>query len=308
MYKKTTCLLLTLILVIGTFTFTAFAAGTNSAPNTSDPAEEIQQLKDQLKDANDQIAKLQAPKSNNLSPNVLIDSFSYGSGAINGSSKFTLKYALKNTSSNITIQNIVVKVSGGENFSLVNSSDSSYITSIAPNGTVQKSIDLSAGLTIESGSYPVNLHITYEYFDNNERANGTSELSIAIPVSQTDKFKFDDVKTAGTAYVDREQNVVFKLVNTGYTVLKNCNISILDSTGKVLATAFYGKVDASSQIDDASKLSITPDKEGETKYILKLNYEDKYATPKEHTQEFTINAKIYKNPYEDENAPVDGET
>ncbi|MEG1437335.1 MAG: hypothetical protein RSC30_07120, partial [Oscillospiraceae bacterium] len=46
----------------------------------------------------------------------------------------------------------------------------------------------------------------------------------------------------------------------------------------------------------------------EKKYILKLNYEDKYATPKEHTQEFTINAKIYKNPYEDENAPVDGET
>lgn len=291
MKKKVVCILFAAIFLIGGSLPVLYGLAAPSASATSGGREEYAE-----QPAGDD--RFSDKTSLSLSPNILLGSYDFGGKTVSGNKEFILNYTLTNTSTNITIQNIVVKVSGGDVYTIARGSNSSYIKSIAPNGSAKQSVPLIAGLNAESGNYPVMISVTFEYFDNDQKGAGSADLSVTVPLSQEDRFSFTNLGMGSKVYTDQEQNVTFNLINMGYTSMKNIDISILDSAGKVLTNVFYGAVEPSAQIDDGSKLTLTPDREGEITYTLKMVYEDKFSNKKEYQQNFTVRAEKYVNPYE----------
>ena len=295
MRNKILSMALVLLMLICSFSVTAFAV------DPTDPsvlAEENAKLKDENAQLKKELDELKKEKPASLSPNVIISASSFGKGSVSGGKPFNFSYTLKNTSPSITIENVIVKVGGGEVFTIAAGTDTAEITKIPANGTVSKTISLVAGVSKDSGTYPVNLNISFEYYDNQKKMEGKAELSVAVPLSQEDKFSVNNIGMGKEVFVDREQNVTFTLVNTGATAMKNVYVTVLDDQGKAITSSFYGSVEPSAQAEDASKLLATPTKEGENKYTLKIEYEDKLSNKKVYTKDFVVNAMIYENPYD----------
>lgn len=297
MKKKILCLLIALVMSVSSFSVMAYAADETDGLETL--KEEILQLKEENAQLKKELDEIKKEKPEALSPNIIISAFNFGKGSVSGGKAFNLSYTLKNTSSSIIVQNVIIKVSGGETFTIASGSDTTEVNSIPANGSVSKSVSLIAGVNKDSGTYPVDISISFEYYDNQKKSEGKSDLSIAVPLSQEDKFSVNNIGMGKEVYVEKEQNVTFSLVNTGATALKNVYISVLDTEGKVLANSFYGSVEPSAQMEDGAKLLVTPEKEGENKYTLKVEYEDKLSNKKEYVKEFTVDAKVYENPFEE---------
>lgn len=120
--------------------------------------------------------------SSNLSPNIIADSYSVDRKNIQGGDTFKLSFNLKNTSRDIDIRNILIRLSGGEVFSANNSTDTLYSDKIAKGGSAAFSKSFYCSETAESGMYPVTASVTYEYFDDGEKISASSEFSFSVKV------------------------------------------------------------------------------------------------------------------------------
>jgi hypothetical protein len=301
MKKKISAVLLACIMICTVFAFQAFAADESSSEGedtTSATSSSSKTDSSSTGKTDSSGTGVKSGSTSSLSPYILLDSYSYGGSSVAGGSDFTFSYRLKNTSSTLTVQNIIIKVSGGEVFSLAGGTDTTYTASIAPGATVTGSVKLNTAINAESGPHPVQIDTSFEYYDQGEKGSGSTTLNAAVNVSQTDRFSVSNVGMGKKVYAKQDQNVTFTLTNTGNTSLKNVYATVTDASGNVLANAFYGSVEASAQTDDAGKLTVNLKNTGEQTLTLKIDYEDKLSNKKEYTEQFTVNAVKYTNPYD----------
>lgn len=121
--------------------------------------------------------------SANLSPSVIASSYNVDGDVYTGED-FKLGVELKNTSRNIDVQNVLIRISGGDAFSINNGTDTVYTDKIAKSGTYKFTKNMICASAAEAGVYPVNVSVSYEYFDSGEKFSGTSEFSISIKVNK----------------------------------------------------------------------------------------------------------------------------
>lgn len=120
--------------------------------------------------------------SSNLSPNIIADSYTVDRKNIHGGDTFKLSFNLKNTSKDIDIRNVLIRLSGGEVFSANNSTDTLYSDKIAKGGTGAFSKSFYCSEAAETGMYPITAAVTYEYFDAGEKVAASAEFSFSIKV------------------------------------------------------------------------------------------------------------------------------
>lgn len=314
MYKRNECYMKKVICLLMALLLMAACAGTLlvSAEEIEPPAGDSEKL-DGLQNKIDKLEQTlndylqnqqqippeesdtQPPAS--LKPNVLISNYSFEGDYVSGGQNFRLSFNLYNTSKNIKIQNVVVKINGGEKFALSRGADTLYIDSIAAKKASSQSVDLTTSLDAAVGSYPVSFSVSYEYYDNGVKAEGAAELSVTIPVLQNDKVQINNVGLSmPEVYVGEEYDVVFSIINSGFTKLNNAEVKVLNGAGEELATAYLGTLEASTEKKSNAELLVSFNAAGEQDLKLKLIYEDETLQKKEMEQPFTVQVTEYVSP------------
>lgn len=246
--------------------------------------------------------KKKASKKNTatLTPQLLISGFSYGDKEINGGETFNLNFTVKNNSETTKIQNIVIKLSGGESFVVADGTDTVTMKSLGANASANMSKSFKCLSSTPSGVYPVTAAVSYEYIENSSKQTASSELTMSVPVVQPDKVQFQSVDLADkTVTVNEETDCAFSVVNTGQTKLSNGAVKLVDEDGKELASAFVGNIEAGAQFTSNYTLPVTFEETGTKKLKLVFEYENENAEKKSIEQEFNVTVEEYFDPFED---------
>ena len=235
-----------------------------------------------------------------LTPQLLISDFSYGSAEVQGGAVFTLNFKVKNNSSDIKVQNVLIKLSGGEVFVVADGTDTVAVKDISPNSAQSVSKSFKYLNSAVSGVYPVSAAISYEYFDGGEKVSASSELTMSVPVVQPDKLQFEGIALADKSVtVDQENDCAFQVVNSGQTRAANATVKLFDASGNELASAFIGNIEPGTQFASNYTLPVTFSELGDKKLKLVLEYENENMDKKTIEQEFSIKVEEYFDPYEE---------
>lgn len=244
--------------------------------------------------------KSTAKSTAKLTPQLLISGFSYGGKEINGGETFNLNFTVKNNSETTKIQNIVIKLSGGECFVVADGTDTVTMKSLDADASANMSKSFKCLSSAPSGVYPVTASVSYEYIEGSAKQSATSELTMSVPVVQPDKVQFQSVDLADkTVTVSEETDCAFSIVNTGQTKLSNGVIKLVDEDSNELASAFVGNIEAGAQFSSNYTLPVTFEETGTRKLKLVFEYENENAEKKSIEQEFSVTVEEYFDPYAD---------
>lgn len=85
-------------------------------------------------------------------PYLLLQEYSTGSGQVAAGSEFNLSFTCRNTSQQIDLENIIVKVAPGEGLQVVDSTNVFYLPIVNKNDTFDKEVRIAALTNAEAGS------------------------------------------------------------------------------------------------------------------------------------------------------------
>lgn len=244
-----------------------------------------------------------------LTPQVLISNFSFGGDRIKGGENFTLNFKVNNNSSTTAVKNVIIKLGGGEAFVVADGTDTIALNSLSAGASKQISKQFQCLNGVKSGVYPVTASISYEYFDSGEKAQGTAELTMSIPVVQPDIVSFEGIDLVDkTINTNQETDCAFQIINSGQTKLSNGRVILKDENGTELASAFIGNIEAGMQFSSNYTLPVTFEKDGIKNLTLVLEYENENAEKKSIEQQFRVTVEEYQDPYAELNSDDDAQT
>lgn len=234
-----------------------------------------------------------------LTPQVLISNFSFGTEMVRGGENFTLSFKVNNNSNSTAVKNVLIKLGGGEAFVVADGTDTLTINSLSAGGTKQITKEFQCLRGVASGVYPITASISYEYFENGEKAAGTAELTMSVPVIQPDIISFEGIELADkTINTNQETDCAFQIINSGQTKLSNGRVILKDENGTELASAFIGNIEAGMQFTSNYTLPVTFDKAEVKNLTLVFEYENENAEKKAVEQSFRVTVEDYVDPYE----------
>ncbi len=239
----------------------------------------------------------QAPVSsgNGLVPNLVVSKFSFGGDSVYAGKPFTLSFNLYNTSKKYSVQNVVVKVNGGETYALNCDTDTIYFEKIKANGAVECRADFVSSVEAVEGSYPITATVAYEYYDDGVKCSNASEINIAVPLTQEERVSVNKVSMGSEdhpVYAGEETPVDYEFLNRGFSKLLNTEVFLYDNdSGTLLDNAYIGTINASAQMNSSSHLYATFEDAGEKHLKFVITYEDARGNQKEVASEFTVNVE-----------------
>lgn len=233
-------------------------------------------------------------------PKLIIDNYSLQPKMVEAGKEFTLNMSFYNTNATYSVRNIKISLNnetggsgangqnvGGSVFIPVGSSNTFYISSIAPGKTASKSIKMSVVPNAQAQNYVITANFEYEDKNGNEF---TANEIIGIPVVQQAKVSFGEI-TTNPGMAGEPATVDMDFFNTGKDTLTNFMISVqgdgfsLDNGGNYFVGNF------APGASDHFSSTIIPTESGTVKGKLVITYED--STGETHTEEkdFSVEAQ-----------------
>jgi len=246
-----------------------------------------------------------------LIPHIIVSQYSYGDEQINAGDNFTLSMSVTNTSPDIPLENIVMTIApyipentdssttGG--LTITSASNTKYIASLGVGESFSHTIDLRAEASAAVGSHRVEVEFSFQYVDevNKVRESSTDKESIAIPVSQVDRFSVDPLtELPDMLYEGEEGYVTLSFVNRGKAITRNLSGTISGNMANAGQIVHYGNLEAGgADTMDFEVMAATP---GEMTGEILLQYEDENENQKEITIPFSIRVEeMYYPEYDD---------
>lgn len=192
---------------------------------------------------------------------------------ISAGTPFSLSFSLKNTSRNIAVQNMVIKVDGGEKFRLQSGTDTLYVEKLAPQASSSQTLSFNTPANTEPGSYPVTLSVSFEYYDKDAKLAGEAALSLSLPVGSVDRIRFNSLSVPMENYVGNDVSLSYSIINAGFTTLYNAEILVYDDTDTLLASKYVGTVEPSKEIK-GNDISLNFMSAGDYNLRMVFQYED----------------------------------
>lgn len=207
-------------------------------------------------------------------PRLIIKSYDYGGENVNAGSTATLNLTFQNMSKRVPVDNVVLKVTMPEGFTLADSSNSFYFERIGREREESISINFTVKPTAEAISQSIKLSFAFEAIIANKRTQLTSDEEIAIPVSQVNRMMLNAVETPPEIYIgDNSNSIEASFVNKGKTAVYNVTASIEgENLAQVGQTQFIGNVE--SGIEKSADFSLEALEAGPVKGEIILTYED----------------------------------
>ena len=212
------------------------------------------------------------PGTDSATPNIVIRDFSYGDSNIAAGSRFTLSFKFQNMG-RMKVENVVASIDGGENFALDGGTSTFYYDSVAAKGEQSQTVPLQALPTAKSGAQAVTVSFKYEYVDGGKRTAASSEVKVAVPVVQKDRFQVNAPLLPESCTVGEECVLTLNYVNRGKTEVSNVE-AVVEGDGVDVAARnqFVGNIAAGAT--GSIGFALTPNQAGPLKVTLKVSYED----------------------------------
>ncbi len=204
-------------------------------------------------------------------PQLMVDSYSYGGTFVQAGDEFLLELSLYNTSGAHTISNIKVTVNAEDGAIIpVNSSNSFYIDRLGKKERINQVMYLSVKPGAEQKTTPMTVKMSYEDSAGNPF---TSEDIISIPVMQETRLEVDDVIAPPELYAGMQTGVSVQFYNTGKTTLNNLRITAEGDFDTPESTSYFvGNMESGKS--DSYDFSFIPRNGGTLEGKIIFSYED----------------------------------
>ena len=119
----------------------------------------------------------------------LVASFGVSKANLTAGDNFKLNFKLSNKSAQYNVNNVNIKLAGGEAFSIASDVDTIYKSKINKASSANFSKQFICNKGISGGMYPITASVTYEYVVNGEKQQGTAEFTFSIKVNSKKSSK-----------------------------------------------------------------------------------------------------------------------
>ena len=219
-------------------------------------------------------------------PTVILNSANYGKVAIVGQ-PFALSTMATNTSTNLDLDNVSLKIVLPNGITLANGNSQVLIGDVAKGGSIEHTFSLVAeGVANDVKSLPVQLIYTYEAFVGGRRTQFTSQQDISINVQQPTRFDIQNMFTDVEMFMGNESYMSASLVNKGKTTVYNVTAELISDTLTAYDVEFLGNIMPGSTAD--AEFDFTASQVGTSTGKLVVTYEDDTGTQYTLEREFSI--------------------
>lgn len=238
-------------------------------------------------------------------PTIILNSANYGK-TVNAGDKFTLATSAVNTSSNLDLENVSVKIVLPTGLSMASGNTQVLIGSVGKNGTINHNFSLVAdNIQGENATLPVSLVYTFEAFVGGKRQQFTSEQQVSVNVQQPIRFSMNDFSASDSFYQTETGNVSFSLVNKGKSAVYNVQVELISEDFTGADVEFIGNIDSGSS--KSVDIDYNATKVGTGKGKIVVSYEDSAGKVTTMEKEFTSEVTEYVQPDSPDVAPVEPE-
>lgn len=237
-------------------------------------------------------------------PYVIISSYSYGKGDLVAGETRNITMTFRNTSKTMAVENMMVTMSLPDAMMLTSSSNSFYIESLAAEGTITKTVNVTVKSNAAAQSHSMTVDFTYDYLDNGIRRNAKTTESISMPVLQVDRFTVTGIDLPQEIFTGEENNLSVNFVNKSRTEIYNLSAKLncegLSNNGE---EQYLGNL--ASGTASSADFYITGNEKGELVGEVIITYEDTNMNQRTVSVPFTTQVTSYEDVWGPSNPSVD---
>ena len=237
-------------------------------------------------------------------PYVIISSYSYGKGDLVAGETRNITMTFRNTSKTMAVENMMVTMTLPDAMMLTCSSNSFYIESLAAEGTITKTVNVTVKPTAAAQSHSMTVDFTYDYLDNGVRRNAKTTESISMPVLQVDRFTVTGIDLPQQIFIGEENNLSVNFVNKSRTDIYNLSAKLncegLSNNGE---EQYLGNL--ASGTTSSADFYITGNEKGDLVGEVIITYEDTNMNQRTVSVPFTTQVTSYEDVWGPSNPSVD---
>ena len=237
-------------------------------------------------------------------PYVIISSYSYGKGDLVAGETRNVTMTFRNTSKTMAVENMMVTMTLPDAMMLTSSSNSFYIESLAAEGTITKTVNVTVKPTAAAQSHSMTVDFTYDYLDNGVRRNAKTTETISMPVLQVDRFTVTGIDLPQQIFIGEENNLSVNFVNKSRTDIYNLSAKLncegLSNNGE---EQYLGNL--ASGTTSSADFYITGNEKGELVGEVIITYEDTNMNQRTVSVPFTTQVTSYEDVWGPSNPSVD---
>lgn len=227
-------------------------------------------------------------------PYVIISSYSYGKGDLVAGETRNITMTFRNTSKTMAVENMMVTMTLPDAMMLTSSSNSFYIESLAAEGTITKTVNVTVKSNAAAQSHSMTVDFTYDYLDNGIRRNAKTTESISMPVLQVDRFTVTGIDLPQEIFMGEESNLSVNFVNKSRTEIYNLSAKLncegLSNNGE---EQYLGNL--ASGTASSADFYITGNEKGELVGEVIITYEDTNMNQRTVSVPFTTKVISYED-------------
>lgn len=237
-------------------------------------------------------------------PYVIISSYSYGKGDLVAGETRNITMTFRNTSKTMAVENMMVTMTLPDAMMLTSSSNSFYIESLAAEGTITKTVNVTVKSNAAAQSHSMTVDFTYDYLDNGIRRNAKTTETISMPVLQVDRFTVTGIDLPQQIFIGEENNLSVNFVNKSRTDIYNLSAKLncegLSNNGE---EQYLGNL--ASGTTSSADFYITGNEKGELVGEVIITYEDTNMNQRTVSVPFTTQVTSYEDVWGPSNPSVD---
>ena len=242
----------------------------------------------------------QPQNANFETPYLLLREFSTGSQQqIAAGSEFPLSFTAVNTSQQIDLENIIVKIAPGEGLQIVDGTNVFYLPIVNKSDRFDKTVNISVLPNAEAKSHPIDISFSYEYVMGGVRQKGEMSQQIAVQTFQADRFSADPIADLMESTVGEEIYLTSKYVNKSRGELYNLSATLTGEFEGAGQINHIGNVAAGASGE--VEFSFTPQQAGALSGAIVYTYED--AVGGTHSAAAPFSTTIIEAPAMDDMMP-----
>lgn len=227
-------------------------------------------------------------------PYVIISSYSYGKGDLVAGETRNITMTFRNTSKTMAVENMMVTMTLPDAMMLTSSSNSFYIESLAAEGTITKTVNVTVKSNAAAQSHSMTVDFTYDYLDNGIRRNAKTTESISMPVLQVDRFTVTGIDLPQEIFMGEESNLSVNFVNKSRTEIYNLSAKLncegISNNGE---EQYLGNL--ASGTTSSADFYITGNEKGELVGEVIITYEDTNMNQRTVSVPFTTKVISYED-------------
>ena len=227
-------------------------------------------------------------------PYVIISSYSYGKGDLVAGETRNITMTFRNTSKTMAVENMMVTMSLPDAMMLTSSSNSFYIESLAAEGTITKTVNVTVKSNAAAQSHSMTVDFTYDYLDNGIRRNAKTTESISMPVLQVDRFTVTGIDLPQEIFMGEESNLSVNFVNKSRTEIYNLSAKLncegISNNGE---EQYLGNL--ASGTTSSADFYIKGNEKGELMGEVIITYEDTNMNQRTVSVPFTTKVTSYED-------------